>query len=180
MTYIMLTDDMRLVVTKADTIYRGDNLSKKITFLLPAKSENFDMMKTSVFLSYIRADGSPDIVILNRDPEMYDENHYKYILPVTCKLSKYPGEVRMWLQLFSGYAANPETAKSGDCKIHILNTDNLDGCLDDHQITALYQLKVKYDEITGGSGGSDDNETPDDGGSVPPSNSEEGFPAVEF
>lgn len=188
MTYIKLEDDMRLVVTKAEPIYRGENLNKKITFLLPIKVGNVDVKAATVFLTYVRGDGKPDIVILEPESPMYDTYHYKYVLPVTCKLSRYPGEVRMWLQFLSGDADNPEISKSGDCVIRITNSDSLDDCLGDHQISALYQLKLKVDEMASGSGGSGNSgnsgNTGNNGGSedVTPDNpdDEEGFPAIEF
>lgn len=147
MTYIKLDTDMRLIVTKSDTIYSGDNLSKKITFLLPVNVGGFDLENTTIFLSYVRADGTPDIVILNREDSMYDKNHYSYVIPVTCKLTRYPGEVRMWLQLLSGNSTYPAFASSEDCTIRIKASHNVDNCLNHHQLTALYQLKKSVENM---------------------------------
>ena len=185
MTYIQLTDDMRLTITKADTIHRGDNLSKKITFLLPQTANEIDVHTATVFLVYLRADGTPDVAILEPSSTMYNSQYYQYVLPVTCKLSRYPGEVRMWLELFSGDSDNPKTAKTDECKLHIRNSENLDDCLGNHQLTALYQLKKKVDSITGDTNdpddpsGSDDTDGSDNSGSDT-STDGEGFPVVEF
>lgn len=175
MTYILLSSDMKLIVTQADTIYRGDNMSKSITFLLPLKIGEMETKATTVFLSYIRADGNPDIVILNREQDMYDRFHYKYTIPVTCKLSKYPGEVCMWLQFYSGNTSLPEIAKTGECKIKILDSRNLDDCFSDHQLTAIYQIKKKVEDLHGDVFDSDNPEFDTDD-----SVDEDGFGAVEF
>lgn len=165
MTYIKLMDDMRLVITQADTIYRGDNMSAAITFLLPLKVGELEVKASTVFLSYIRADGTPDIILLEPKSEMYDQNHHMYVMPVTCKLSRYPGSVCMWLQFYAGDSAHPEVKKSGECTIRILESKNLDDCFADHQLSVLYQLKKKIDNCgCNSSGGSGDNSGDNSGG----------------
>ncbi len=173
--YILLTEDMRLMVTKNEAIYRGENMSKEIVFLLPLKAGTTDVGTATVFLTYVRPDGNPDIVILERKAEMYDASHYKYVMPVTCKLSRYAGSVCMWLQLYSGDYVVPTVAKSGECTIRILDDKNLDNCMSDHQLTALYQLKKKVDNMV-------DNDCPpnDSTGGSSGGSSDEGFEAVEF
>lgn len=181
MTYIVLTKDMKLTITQRDTIYRGDNMSKSITFLLPAQIGELDTKATTVFLSYVRADGNPDIVILEREKEMYDHQHYKYVMPVTCKLSRYPGEVCMWLQFYAGDSSLPEIAKSSECKLRILDSKNLDDCLGDHQLTALYQLKKQVENFHGDSSNPDETpDNPDDGSDDGDVSDKLGFEAVEF
>lgn len=148
MTYITLTPDNQLLVTKSSAIYRGDNMNTSITFLIPIQIDNVNMETATVFLSSIRADGEPDMVILNRSPEKYGENHYRYVLPVTCKLSRYPGRVCMWLQICDGDPCHPIVAKSGECVITIHESKNLDNCLHDHQLTAMYQLKKQLNQLS--------------------------------
>lgn len=148
MTYITVTEDMRLVPTKMDTIYRGDNLSKKITFLLPTEIDGVAISdSTTIFLSYIRADGEPDMVTLQRESAMYSNSWYQYIIPVTCRMSKYAGQICLWLQICSGDTANPTISKTGECIIKIRESKNMDDYLCDHQLTALYQMKKKIDNI---------------------------------
>lgn len=150
---------MRLVVTKADTIYRGDNMSNCITFLLPVRINGVDMETATVFLSYIRADGEPDMVILNRTPEKYNNTYYQYVMPVTCKLSRYPGQICMWLQICDGCSEKPIVAKTGECTIKIHESKSMDNYLCDHQLTAMYQLKKELEKI---SSDSDDDNTWED------------------
>ena len=135
------------MVTQRDAIYRGDNMSKCITFLLPQKAAEADIGESTVFLSYIRPDGDPDMVILDQEAEKYNESYYRYILPVTCKMSRYPGQILMWLQICSGDPAHPVITKTGECVIHIHESRSMDDCLCDHQLTAMYQIKKKLDAV---------------------------------
>ena len=73
------------------------------------------MLTATPYLSYIRADGVADIVRLERQNEKYKEAYYQYVFPVSCRLTKFPGEVCSWLQIFSGTPSNPTIAKSGEC-----------------------------------------------------------------
>lgn len=140
MLYIKLDDDMNLVITVNEPIYRGDNLSRKITYLVPTMVGEIDMLTASVFLNYIRADGVADVVVLERSEEPYNDSYLQYTFPVNCKLTKYPGEVCTWMQIYTGTPSNPVVAKSGECMLQIQESKNMDDYLCDHQMTALYQL----------------------------------------
>lgn len=146
MTYIKLEDDSSLVITVYEPIYRGDNLSKKITFLIPPTVGEIDMLSAIPYLCYIRSDGMADIVRLERENGMYKGNYCQYILPVSCRMSKYPGDVCAWLQIFSGTPATPTIAKSGECLIYIEESKNMDDCLCDQQISAIYAMQKEMDE----------------------------------
>ncbi len=153
MIYIKLDENMNLVMTVKESIYRGDNLSQKITYLLPLKVGEVDTQATSVYLTYIRADGVADIVKLEREDEKYNETYYQYIFPVSCKLTKFPGEVCTWLQIFSGTPSNPVIAKSGECLLQVEKSKNTDDYFCDHQVTAIYQLQQQIKGDSGSSGG---------------------------
>ena len=107
MIYIKLDDSMNLVITVNEPIYRGDNLNQKIIYLIPLQVGEIDMLTATPYLSYIRADGVADIVRLERQSEKYKEAYYQYVFPVSCRLTKFPGEVCSWLQIFSGTPSNP-------------------------------------------------------------------------
>ena len=140
MLYIKLDGDMSLVITVNEPIYRGDNLSQKITYLIPTVVGEIDMLTASVFLSYVRADGVADVVVLDRSETPYKESYFQYTFPINCKLSKYPGEVCTWIQIYSGTPSNPVIAKTGECMLQVQESKNMDDYLCDHQMTALYQL----------------------------------------
>lgn len=120
MFYIKLEtdqDDLNLVITQREAIYRGDNLNQKIRYLIPLTVGDIDMLTAFVYLNYIRADGTPDVVRLERMEEKYNESYYQYAFPVTCKLTKYPGEVCTWMQIFTGSPSNPVISKTGECML---------------------------------------------------------------
>ena len=73
MIYIKLDESMNLVMTVNEPIYRGDNLNQKITYLIPLRVGEVDMLTATPYLSYIRADGVADIVRLERTEEKYKE-----------------------------------------------------------------------------------------------------------
>ena len=75
MIYIKLGPDMELVITVNGPIYRGDNLSKKIIYLIPKQIGEIDILTATVFLNYIRADGVADVVVLERLDEPYNESY---------------------------------------------------------------------------------------------------------
>lgn len=148
MFYIMLDDDMNLLITVKEPIYRGDNLNQKITYLLPKQVGEIDMLSATPYLTYIRADGVADIVSLERKDELYKDSHYQYVLPVTCRLSKFPGEVCSWLQIFSGTPSNPTIAKSGECLLQIQDSKNIDDYICDHQLSAIYAMQKQSSETS--------------------------------
>lgn len=139
--YIKLDENMDLIITIDEPIFRCDNLNRKITYLIPTTVGDIDMLTASVFLSYIRADGEPDVVTLERMDEMYKESYFKYQLPVTCSMTKYAGEVCTWIQIYNGAAANPSVSKSGECFIRIRESKNMDDYIGDRVLTAMYQLQ---------------------------------------
>ena len=148
--YIKLDEDMNLVTTVYEPIYRGDNLKQKIIYLVPLMVGDIDMLTAAVYLNFIRSDGEPDVVMLERSEEKYKEAFYQYTLPITCKLTKYSGEVVTWMQIFSGTPSNPNIAKSGENVIQILESKNMDDYIGDWRadkfLSVLYQMKVKTDE----------------------------------
>lgn len=142
MFYIKLDESMNLVVTQREPIYRGDNLSRRIIYLIPLTVGEIDPLTANFYLSYIRADGVADVVALERMEEKYNESYHQYTFPkfVNFKLTKYAGEVCTWLQIYSGDPANPTVAKSGECTLQVQASKNMDDYLCDHQVTAIYQF----------------------------------------
>lgn len=143
MMYIKLKDDMSLVVTVRQPLYRGDNLNRKVTYLIPAQVGEIDIQTACLYLSYIRADGAADVAMLERMDEMYNDEYYQYTFPVTCKLTKYAGPVCSWLQIYAGDPSNPEISKSDECILQIQESKDMDDYLSDTQITALYQMQYR-------------------------------------
>lgn len=140
MIYIKLDEDMNLMVTVNKPIYRGDNLNRKIIYLVPLTVGEVDMLTATVYLNYIRADGEPDVVMLDRLDDKYKEAYYQYTFPINCKLTKYAGEVCTWMQVYDGEAENPTVSKSSECVLRVRESKDMDDYIGDRQVTALYQM----------------------------------------
>lgn len=175
MVYIKLNGDKTLGITQMDSVYRGEHFSEKVIFLIPKVVGDIDILSSKVYLSYIRADDVGDIVILERKNEMYNADYYQFVAPLTCKLTKFPGQVCIWLNIMSGNCCPTIMVKTGECFIPVEDSKDMDDYLCDHHLTAIYQLHKKlsggdssggddtfWDDIDGdSSGGESSSPTPD-------------------
>ena len=143
--YIKLDEDMNLMITVNEPIYRGDHLNQKVIYLIPNQIGEIDTLSASLFLNYIRADGTADVVLLERLDVPYNDTYLQYTFPVSCRLTRYPGEICTWLQIYTGSPSDPKIAKSGECLLRVLASKSMDEYLCDHQVTALYQIKKEMD-----------------------------------
>jgi len=141
MLYIKLDEDMNLGITVNEPIYRGDRLNQKIIYLLPLTVGDIDMQSATVYLSYIRADGTADIALLVRMEEKYNDNYYQYTLPITSTLTRFAGEICSWLQIYAGSPRNPMIAKSGECMLHIQDSKNMDEYISDRNLRLIYEMQ---------------------------------------
>lgn len=139
--YLKLDEHMDLVITINDPIYRGDRLNNKMIFLLPLAVGDIDLQAATVYLSYIRADGTADISLLTRLEELHNETHYQYTLPITSTLTRYAGEICAWLQIYAGNPRNPMIAKSGECTLRILDSKNMDEYISDRNLSLIYEMQ---------------------------------------
>lgn len=146
--YIKLDEDMNLVVTQREPIYRGDNLNRKIIYLVPLSVGEIDPQTAIFYLSYIRPDGVADVIALERMEDKYNESYYQFTFPdmVNLKVTKYAGELCTWLQIYSGDPSNPMISKSGECILQVQASKNMDDYLCDHQVTAIYQFHKELND----------------------------------
>lgn len=126
MTYLLLDKWKNLIATKRDAIYRGEDLSEKITFVLPLSIGDIDIGTATVRLNYTRSDEWSNIVSLTKDDEMYSDAYYKFITPVDAHMSAKAGNLTVWLEISDG-EDNPMIAKSSECILKILDTTDIDG-----------------------------------------------------
>lgn len=141
MIYIKLDESMNLVITKKEPIYRGDHMNQKITYLIPTILGDTDILTATVYLSYIRADGTADIALLVREDEPYNERYYQYHLPITSNLSRYAGEIVTFLQVFSGPPRHPVIAKSSECILQVIDSRNMDEYVTDRHLRLIYEMQ---------------------------------------
>ncbi len=145
MFYIKLDDQNDLVITAREPIFRGDSLNHKIIFLIPHKVGELDTLASTIYLTYIRADETADVVLLERMPQDYNESYYQYTFPVDCSMTRYPGELVMFLQVFSGPYNNPSISKSGECYLQVMASTNMDEYISDRSLSLIAQMQQYMD-----------------------------------
>lgn len=143
--YIKLDDQNDLVITARETIFRGDSLNHKIIFLIPHKVGELDVLASTIYLTYIRADETADVVLLERMEQDYNESYYQYTFPIDCSMTRYPGELVMFLQVLSGPYKNPAIAKSGECYLQIMASTNMDEYISDRNLSLINQMQHYMD-----------------------------------
>ncbi len=78
--------------------------------------------------------------------EKYNELYYQYTLPVTSKLTRYPGEICMWLQVYSGPANKPSVSKSSECILPILASTDMDEYISDRNLGLIYSMQRQMED----------------------------------
>lgn len=146
MFYIKLDDQNDLVITTREPIFRGDNLNRKIIFLIPHKVGELDTLASTIYLTYIRADETADVVLLERMEQEYNESYYQYTFPVDCSMTRYPGQLIMFLQIFSGHYQNPSISKSGECYLQVMASTNMDEYISDRNLSLISQMRRYMDK----------------------------------
>lgn len=142
MIYIKLDAMMNLTITRNGPVHRGDNLFQTLIFLIPKNLNGIDVMNTDVNLSYIRQDGTADIVTLEPTEEMYNDDYCQYSLPVTTDITKHAGEVRAWLVVVEKAFDAEESviAKSDECVIRVMESEDLANLFDEERTEAMFQI----------------------------------------
>lgn len=143
--YIKLNDNNDLVIMARKPVYCGDNLSHNIIFLVPKNVGDVVTQTATVYLSYIRADETADIVLLERMEKDYNESYHQFTFPVTCTMTRYPGELVMFLQIFSGPPHNPVVTKSGECFLQVMSSTNMDEYISDRNLSLIDQMQRYMD-----------------------------------
>lgn len=146
--YIKLNENKELTITKAETLYRGENLATSLIFLIPLKFGDLVTADSTLFMSYIRADGVPDISMLVQNGEMYNENYFQFTVPVDCKLTFASGKAVIWLQAHCDVNGETAIAKSGECALWIRDTQDANGLCADEMYTAIYQLQSNLEDVS--------------------------------
>lgn len=144
--YIKLCDDKCLVPTVRGSVYRGENLNQTLRFLIPHTVDSVGVAEATIYMNYIRPDNSFDVVAIQRADESYNDQYYLYELPITCKLTWFAGECRVWLQIMAGDPYLPTVVKTGECIVFVHRSANLDSMISDEYISELYRIEHKLDD----------------------------------
>ena len=124
--YIKLDGNMCLASTTDEVIYRGEDLSEKIIYLLPISIGKIDLADASVYLGHIGESGDSGAVALKRIDKKHNESYYQYTVPATCEMARRAGWVKSWLTIFTGQNFCPIVCKTGECFLHIDDPNNMD------------------------------------------------------
>lgn len=153
MIYIKLNDDLSLTITINEVIHRGDNLSHAITYLVPQTVNEIDISSAHIYLCFVCADGSSDMIMLEKSEELYNQTYYQYCLTVPCSITKYAGEVRTWLSITVNEPCEdcdcecPKMLTSGNCVLHVQETGNGGGYDYFKTLAAITQMQGEIDDI---------------------------------
>ena len=143
---ILLQSDKSLVATMPQTIYQNENAADTIRFLLPEVVDDVSLADCTVFVSYIRSDNRADVDRLEPLDEPY-KGHLDYRLKMASRITKVPGKVCLWLQVYSGEPDSPIIMKSGEHELIITAAKNMDEYLADVQVSAMYRLQYEINKL---------------------------------
>ena len=147
MIYIMLDDDLNLIVTVKDTLRRGDSLHRKVVFLLPQNAGDIPTRTATIYLSYMRPDTVVDIIELQRLDETYNDDYDQYVIPITGRMTAEIGPLIFWMQVVDVSGDPRRVANSGECRLYIEEARDDDDYIDsDIVITALAQMRHDMNE----------------------------------
>ena len=156
--YIKLDASKALTPTSVCKIYRGENLADSLIFLLPVMVCGVSVAATNVYVCYTRKE-SAVIEKLAFTGEMYKGLYYQYTLPITSELTRFPGELNVWLQLMAGGTDSPVILKSGQMKLTVNDSESVDKYFySDVRVLQMYQNKETKASSAGTSGGTMDTE----------------------
>lgn len=100
MSYTILMDNSKyLTATTTTMLYQGENYCDTFQFLIPVEYDGHDLQQFIVAMQYTNAEGQCFMDILEPDEELYKEKYIRFPLPITTKLTKIPGEVKITLSL---------------------------------------------------------------------------------
>lgn len=162
---IILTDDKELIATQTQPVYVGENLSETVQFILPATIEDVKLDTATVFLSYVKQDGTGDLDTLTRIGD-YDTTHYSYCFPIDSKVTKHAGNLCMWLIIYSGSPCSPTVTKSSEYMFVVSPSRDTSDMIDS-SVTAIYKLKAQIDDIVNNQIPALEEQIPDDLSVVP-------------
>lgn len=100
MAYSILMDNTKyLKATTVSTLYQGENYCDSFHFIVPLEYNGHNLMDFIATLQYINAENQAFIEILEPDEEIYKEKYIRYSLPITTKLTRSVGDIKMSLKM---------------------------------------------------------------------------------
>ena len=117
---ILMQDDKNLIATSRTTLRQYESLVDKIQFIIPQMygDINFFTDDYQIVLKYVDQANIPHTVFLDKEDELYKENYIKCVLPVGIELTKFAGNITMYISIL---CVNTED----ETKAEVLHTNGI-------------------------------------------------------
>lgn len=98
---ILMKEDKSLVATSRTILRQYESLVDKIQFIIPKMYGNLDFFAGDyqIVLKYVDQANIPHTVFLEKGEELYKENYINCILPVGIELTKFAGDITMYISV---------------------------------------------------------------------------------
>lgn len=98
---ILMKEDKSLVATSRTILRQYESLVDKIQFIIPKMYGDLDFSTGDyqIVLKYVDQANIPHTVFLEKGEELYKENYINCILPVGIELTKFAGDITMYISV---------------------------------------------------------------------------------
>lgn len=98
---ILMKENKSLVATSRTVLRQYESLVDKIQFIIPKMYGDLDFSTGDyqIVLKYVDQANIPNTVFLEKGEELYKENYINCILPVGIELTKFAGDITMYISV---------------------------------------------------------------------------------
>ena len=152
-TILMNADGSLLCTTPNVKLYQTESMVDNLHFILPKKYKDVDLTDHTVSLKYINPANISKLEILVLSNNDYKNNFLEYKLPVTTELTKFAGDITLYLTMtkYDPEINTKYVSHSSEAVIPIYPVDNYftdENSLQavDRQILQLKEIAAEYDK----------------------------------
>jgi len=142
---IKMNTDKSLMTTIKSTIYQYERNADTLVFLIPKFYENDNMADCMMLLRYILPNGEGESEEIEMEPEPYNDNYYKYHLPVNTGITAEVGIIELWLTAIN--MQDNVVLKSGTLTIEVEPSKDIQEYLSEESLNQLDKLEAKVAEL---------------------------------